>query len=429
MAEKPSYKILCWNRGKQNNIPIALSKAAWNNYLTKIIKSDPDIVFLQEEVSKSNSLFNNKEDYEQFFTRESTNLYNVVVTKKSVFDASLEYNISTFIMNFVCNECVFAVLKKLEIKNGEEIQKCITKLGPGDSAFELIQILKNVFYHFKDKDVMINKAFTNLCEKWSNFKHQKDEELHTFENFRTFLSQNQQNLPYADEISMKVCDRLCAVPLSCQPLEGGKKIKMIAVSGHLHNSSTLEKVNSVKSLFNFLNALGESTNCDAIIVGGDFNIDILDETEIAGEARQGFEIPKYDPTIHRAIHSRDYMCIDYFTYKNFNEDPNIPMITINDVKAKTVVVVPDLINVTGTGQYTINISQYESDFQTVRSASNHDPIEATLNHQITTSTNSSDGTHRSTSKKPRKRDEKDLQEVISTLQYNLISDDPVTDVV
>ena len=201
---------------------------------------------------------------------------------------------------------------------------------------------------------------------------------------------------------MKVCDRICAVPLLSQPLEDGKRIKMIAVSSHLDNSSTPEKVNSVKSLFNFLNALGESTDCDAIIEGEDFNIDILDETEIAGEVRQGFEIPKYDPTIHHAIHSRGYMCIDYFTYKNFSEGI-APMITIDDVEAKMVVVVPDLINATDAGQYTINISQYEKDFQTVRSASNHDPIEATLNlgYHIATSTNSSDGTPRSTSKKPR----------------------------
>ena len=37
---------------------------------------------------------------------------------------------------------MFAVLEKPEIKNGEEIQKRIDDMGPGDSAFELIQIIE-----------------------------------------------------------------------------------------------------------------------------------------------------------------------------------------------------------------------------------------------------------------------------------------------
>ena len=401
MAEKPlDYKILCWNRGKEDTV--AVTKRAWNYYLTKTIESDPDIVFLQEEVSKSNSLFNNKDAYKEFFSRESTHVYNVVVIKRSVFDTSLEFVISTFIMNFVCNEHVFDVLKKPEIQNGEEVQESINCMGPGDNAFELTRILKNVFYHFKKKDEMINEAFTNLYKKWNAFKYQETEQFHTFENFRAYLCQDH---PYADDISMKVCDRLCAVPLLSQPLQDGTRIKIIAVSSHLENSSAPEKVKSVKSLFSFLDALGESSGCDAIIVGGDFNIDILDETEIAGEARQGFKIPQYDPTIHRAMHGRDYMCIDYFTYKNYSKAV-APMITINDVKAKTIVGVPDLINATDGGQYTINVSQYETDFQKVRSASSHDPIEATLlinlDPHVATPTNNSDATPpRSTSKKRR----------------------------
>ena len=396
MAEKAlEYKILCWNRSREGTV--AVTKKAWNDYLTNIVKSDPDIVFVQEEVSRSNSLFNNKDAYKEFFSRESTNVYNVVVIKKSIFDTSLEFDVSTFIMNFVCNEHVFDVLKKPEIKSGEEIQEFINGMGPGDNAFELTRILNNVFYHFKKKDAMINEAFDNLYKNWKDFKHQEDDEQsHTFENFRAYLS---QNFPYADDISMRVCDRLCAVPLL---LQDGKGIKIIAVSSHLENSSAPEKVRSVKSLFSFLDALGESTGCDAIIVGGDFNIDILDETEIAGDDRQGFKIPKYDPTIHRAMHGSDYMCIDYFTYKNYGI---APMVSINNVKAKMIVGVPDLINATDAGQYTINIGQYETDFQKVRSASNHDPIEATLNlgPHVASPTNSSDETpSRSTAKKKRK---------------------------
>lgn len=217
-------------------------------------------------------------------------------------------------MNFVCNEHMFDVLKKPEIKSGEKVQEFINRMGPGENAFELIRILNNVFYHFKKKDEMINEAFTNLYKNWKDFKHQEgDEQLHTVEKFRAYLS---QNLPYADDISMKVCDRLCAVPLI---LQDGMSIKIIAVSSHLErNSPAPEKVKSVESLFTFLDALGKSTGCDAIIVGGDFNIDILDKAEITKEARQGFKIPKYDPTIHRAMHGSDYMCIDYFTYKNYS---------------------------------------------------------------------------------------------------------------
>ena len=402
MAEKPlEYKILCWNRSREGTVEE--TKRTWNDYLTTIIKSDPDIVFLQEEASKSNSLFKNRDAYKEFFSRESTNVYNVVVIKKAVFDTSLEFDIFTFIMNFVCNEHVFGVLKKPEVKSGEKVQEIINCMGPGDNAFELTRILNNVFYHFKNKDAMMKEAFTNLYKKWNNFKHQEDDEqLHTFEKFRAYLS---QDFPYADDISMKVCDRLCAVPLL---LQDGTSIKIIAVSSHLENSSTPEKVKSVKSLFSFLDALGESTGCDAIIVGGDFNIDILDETEITGEARQGFKIPKYDPTIHRAMHGSDYMCIDYFTYKNYCNAPDL-MITINNVKAKMIVGVPDLVNATDAGQYTINIRQYETDFQKVRYASNHDPIEATLNlgPHIASPTDSSDETPpRSTAKRKRKLDKR-----------------------
>ena len=270
-------------------------------------------------------------------------------------------------------------------------------MGPGDNAFELTRVLNNVFYHFKKKDAMINEAFDNLYKKWEDFKHQEgDEQMHTFENFRAYLS---QNFPYADDISMRVCDRLCTVPLL---LQDGKGIKIIAVSSHLENSSAPEKVRSVKTLFSFLDELGESTSCDAIIVGGDFNIDILDETEIAGDDRQGFKIPKYDPTIHRAMHGSDYMCIDYFTYKNYGTDL---MVSINNVKAKMIVGVSNLIDANDAGQYTINICQYETDFQMVRAASNHDPMEATLNlgPHVASPTNSSDKTPpRSTSKRKRK---------------------------
>ena len=49
MAEKVlEYKILCWNRSREGTV--AVTKKAWNDYLTNIVRSDPDIVFVQEEL-------------------------------------------------------------------------------------------------------------------------------------------------------------------------------------------------------------------------------------------------------------------------------------------------------------------------------------------------------------------------------------------
>ena len=109
-------------------------------------------------------------------------------------------------------------------------------------------------------------------------------------------------------------------------------------------------------------------------MSGDFNIDILDPAVLTKEERLGFEIPMYNPTLHRAMYGKDYMRIDYFMYKKFNSEISI---RIQEVQAKMIKRVPDLVTITD-GQYELNMDKYETVFQEIRSLSNHDPIEAIL---------------------------------------------------
>lgn len=77
-----TFKILCWNRGTDN---VAKKLEAWNSYLDTINSvSEPDIVFLQEEVNTCSSLFFNKKGYERFYVCEHQARCNAVVVKKSL---------------------------------------------------------------------------------------------------------------------------------------------------------------------------------------------------------------------------------------------------------------------------------------------------------------------------------------------------------
>lgn len=123
-----------------------------------------------------------------------------------------------------------------------------------------------------------------------------------------------------------------------------------------------------------LEEMGENINCP-VIAAVDFNCDIIKGNRIGF----GFEVPRYDPTIHRVFCSggNSNPCIDFFAYKNFGED----------VAVKVYKVVAELACNLDNGVLSENKNkflQYQQQLEktsildTIHEISDHDPLTALL---------------------------------------------------
>ena len=71
---------------------------------------------------------------------------------------------------------------------------------------------------------------------------------------------------------------------------------ILAVSLHGRHVG-VNKKSHVKNILTVLDGIGQSTSCTAIVIGGDFNLDV--KTKMQGFLRRNkFEVPLYNPTIH-----------------------------------------------------------------------------------------------------------------------------------
>ncbi|XP_065909330.1 uncharacterized protein [Dysidea avara] len=318
--------LLCWNRGKEHR---PVSKSAWDTYWDSI-NPKPDIVFLQEEmhaITGSNNLFiKGQRDYEEYLNSPEA----AVMVKSTIAVADLNFSQLVYDV-FVNNAPDPSSDKKLD----DEFTNPITTM------------LGNMFQFFRNHGECIDSGSADFKKK-----------------------QEANRSPNSSAITIDIIkdlkDRICIVPLNVQELS------IIAVSFHA-KSKTGDKGSKITNLFKFLDELGHSTGCCAVVVGGDFNIDLL--TDGKGIDLCGFIVPPYDPTIHRAIHGRVYMCIDFFAYKNFLPNTGVE---VEQVCSKMIIKCPDLVS-GSSGEYHISLEKYNNDnYKMLRIASNHDPLQARL---------------------------------------------------
>ena len=184
-----------------------------------------------------------------------------------------------------------------------------------------------------------------------------------------------------------VCSRrVCIAILKCvgrYPLSG-----IIIASCHLpvHHG---ERTENATNLFARLDELRRITGYP-VIVAGDFNCDIRPTTTTAGVDLKCFEVPAYDPTIHREMFSgKNHACIDFFAYKNCNDIDRSVRIKIYNVCAELLQPSDDALHLVSRKNDQFNFVQYEhfirkenSKLHQIHHISDHDPITATLSIEI-----------------------------------------------
>jgi len=314
MASKdtnPMIYLLCWNRGKENR---KYSKPVWDSYWDNI-DHKPDIVFLQEEKYVQRGSYNLFDKHQREY-KKYTNCPEVVVVVKSTFEIA-NLNFSQFVYNSFVN-------------NTSDVNS-------------ISAALKNILQFFPDHKDCIDSECTNFKK---------------INQVDRASSSNTVTLDIIEDFK----DRICIVPLNVW------EFIIIAVSFHA-KSKTSDKRSKITNVFRFLDELGNSTHCCAIVMGGDFNIDLHEGIDLCG-----FIVPSYDPTVHRAMHGKEYMCIDFFAYKNFL--PNVG-VEVENVRSEMIVKCPGLVK---SDLFHVSLEQYNNDdkYKKLRLASNHDPLQATL---------------------------------------------------
>ena len=173
------------------------------------------------------------------------------------------------------------------------------------------------------------------------------------------------------------------------------RIVVVSFHNHFHKLPDNEIQSYATKFFSALNDLGEVTGCP-VLVGGDFNCELLNlKAKEANDKKiytQNFTIPKYDPTMHRALigKGRSNPCIDFLAYKNYSDTSGCTEIELDNVHAE-IVLPRGACLVKGTdGQCHLDYKEHKyitnrgkadssSTLKELHSLSNHDPLRATLN--------------------------------------------------
>ena len=155
------------------------------------------------------------------------------------------------------------------------------------------------------------------------------------------------------------------------------KYKVIVASIHAQSTSELEvRIENVEKLLYHLDTLGRKLDYSAVVVGADFNVDAA--ATLNQEQRYGFTIPSYSPTVHRAFHANEFMCIDFFAYKNYGSDN----IRVQNVRSHMIIKSPQIIKANDTEEeYHVDLEVYgdPKGYQEIRKAEmNHDPLHGEL---------------------------------------------------
>ena len=167
------------------------------------------------------------------------------------------------------------------------------------------------------------------------------------------------------------------------------KLRIIVASFHNPNRATRDetRIQNAEHFFEALNHLWEITGYP-VVVGGDFNCELLNpKGKVKKVDTCGFEVQKYNPTIHRAlIGSSSSPCIDFFAYKNYSS--GCIKIEVKNVHANMLPLPGSAALIKGTGgQHSLDYKEckYITDkyhpgltLTAINNKSNHDPLRATL---------------------------------------------------
>ena len=375
-------QILCWNReGPRKNKPSAKEN---KRVFWEAVTPPVNIAFLQEEIKmigtqgrgqreeEDYSLFYDKKDYQEHFTKEKSvseatpiekviSKYGTPAKHKTTSqpEAATPDDKGTPQDKMPVKETpkktgkVYnnAVAHIKQLLYTEDTKSSITNFlydvlstnttvtlsetkPQGDGKFmtydEMESVVSTLFEHFTGSQVSIKEFCT---------KHKFPNDKESFKEIKKIKLNGKYNVTI--EQIVEVHDRVCIVPLVMSDQ------LILAVSLHGRHKG-VNKKSHVKNILEVLDGIGQSTSCTAIVIGGDFNLDI--KTKIQGFLkRNGFEVPPYHPTIHRVIHTST--CIDYFAYKNYCDDYKVQ---VTEVKQKMLIRCPDLV-IEEHGQYNIKL--------------------------------------------------------------------------
>lgn len=234
-------------------------------------------------------------------------------------------------------------------------------------------VAKSLFKHFTASDDAIDDVLTKYNDYSNNnpngtFKDYLEEkyglEIEVDAHFKVTMKQ------IGD-----VYGRLCIVPLKISASDHRDQL-ILAVSVHGRKKEVGDIKSHVEKIFMVLDAIGISTRCTAIVIGGDFNVDV--EKELKDFLNEkSFLVPSYYPTLHRLMHGRS--CIDYIAYKNYRDDY---MIQIEEVVQMMLIPMEDRISsdivIVEGGQCNIKQDKASNHFKNLDAISDHDPLLAKL---------------------------------------------------
>ena len=403
-------QILCWNREgpRKNKQSAKHNKSKFWEAVTPPV----DIAFLQEEIKmigtqgrgqreeEDYSLFYDIKDYQEHFTKEkSINEATPIELKISKYvtpakhktasqpeaatpddkgtpqdkmpvketpkKTSKVYNAVAHIKQLLYTEDTKSSITNFvyDVLNTNTSVTLSETISQSDGKFmtydEMQSVINTLFKQFAGHHISINKFCTE--NKFPNGEESK----------KKFKLNGKYNVTI--EQIIEVHDRVCIVPLVISDQ------LILAVSLHGRHVG-INKESHVKNILTVLDGIGQSTNCTAIVIGGDFNLDV--KTKIQGFLDHNkFEVPQYNPTIHRVIHAASLKiktkllptCIDYFVYKNYRDDYTVK---VTEVKQKMLIGCPNLVIQEEPGQYNINLD--DESLQEVKAISDHDPLFAKL---------------------------------------------------
>ena len=183
--------------------------------------------------------------------------------------------------------------------------------------------------------------------------------------------------------------RVCIGILQCVDIP--QEPKIIIASCHLPRKEGKTTDNASK-LFANLDELRQKTGYP-VIVAGDFNCDIR-PTKTTGDrvVLKCFEVPTYNPTIHRVLFSGNKStCIDFFSYKNCDDVDRSVRVRVDNVCAELIRPSRDAAHLVSCNNGQVNFLQYQqyiseekskSALHQIHAISDHDPLKATLTIEV-----------------------------------------------
>ena len=154
------------------------------------------------------------------------------------------------------------------------------------------------------------------------------------------------------------------------------KYKVIVASIHAQYTSSLEvRIKNVEKFLHHLDTVGRRLGYSAVVVGADFNVDAA--ATLTQEQRHGFTIPSYSPSVHRAFHAKEFMCVDFFAYKNYGSDN----VRVQNVHSHMIIKSPLIKANELEEEYHVDLKVYgdQKGYQAIRKAEmNHDPLHGEL---------------------------------------------------